>query len=151
MKKTTMFGIFAVLVLITMLQGVSAYHDYYGTEFVADFRDGFYARDYRYVDYYGYPSYRVYRYPYDNYKELKWKFEKRRAIAWVLNSYDERYRVADGRESKDVFCKNCVTDGRASSFGNKPSYDYRFDNTNDNNFYYDAEFDPQLGYYNWRF
>lgn len=163
MKTKLLLGILALILSASLLQSVSAYHEnnFYGTEYGYD--GGFYSNDYRYVDFYGYPQYRIYEDPffgnrYNSYnrydrKDLEWDFDRRRAVAWVLNSYDQRYRQSSGFSTGSVYCQNCVNDGGVSSFGNAIAYDYRFDGKGayQDGYYYQPRFDPQLGYYNWKY
>ena len=149
---------FAFLFLVNFISAAGAYASYYydpyyGAELYLSLKDEKPAC-------YGWSSCQNYRnyfynykpYPYGN--EDFWKYyNTRRAVAFLDNSFHDRYYLAAGEKSADVFCKNCKIDNSASGFGNRPAYFYQ-DNGRSNyksGSYYDPTFDKKLGHYNWRY
>jgi hypothetical protein len=143
---------------------VSAYHIGYahnshGTRFVFGFDGDFYTQDYRYVDYYGAPVYRVYgsrsdygRHRFHDDDDFWREVNTRRAVRFLENSWYGRYRETAGQRSGDAFCQGCKTDGTNSNWGNKPAYDLIASGSGGNrDYYYRQNYDYGLQRFNWRF
>jgi len=155
MKKKILFSL-VLVVLLFSLAGVSAYHGNYGsdgTRFVFDFgRGDFYSQDYKYVDYYGIPIYKVYAPRSGRSDDFLEELNKRKAIRFAVNSFNNRYKINVGQSSGNSFCNGCSTNGVSSNWGNKPTYNFLADGRGaGNSYYYEPRYDSQLGYYNWRY
>lgn len=152
MKKLLSILTISAIFLVFALQTVSAYHNGYahvpqGRRYVFGFDGDAFYEDYRYVDYYGRPLFRVYRSRHDD-DEIS----KREAIRFLRKSYEKRYDVTAGKTSNEAFCQTCKPSSNPTNWGNKKAYDWKVENTGDDvNYYYQPRFDPQTKTYNWRF
>jgi hypothetical protein len=158
MKKYCLLLIMAA-VLFATLQSVSAYASYnydpyYGAEVYLSFKNekpACYGYDYcdnqrsRYRPrYYGYNPY--------NDDEFWEYYNKRRTVAWLDNSFHDRYSNVAGRTSGNVFCQGCKNNA-GYGYGDRKAYDYRDGGRGSyaRGNYYDVQWDQDLGYYNWRY
>lgn len=154
MKNALKFMMLGVFVVLTS-QFVSAYHNGYahnsqGTRYVFGFDGDFFAQDYRYVDYYGRPIFRVYENRRGN-GELSNR-EKVRAVRFLEHSFNDRYAITSGKSSGDAFCQGCkIQNPSPFNFGNKPAFNLLASGNNQNNYYYKPVYDYNLGRFNWRF
>lgn len=80
--------------------------------------------------------------------------QKIKAVKWVLDSYNARYKLNDGKTSGEAFYYDIPQAGenvQGSNFRNKPAYDPLFDGVDPkNNYYYKPQVDSS-GAANWRF
>ncbi len=78
--------------------------------------------------------------------------EKKRAVKWLVNSYDARYNYAGGWSSGAVFSPNQYDGERENSAWRfKPAYDYRdYQYVYGDNYYYEPRYNSEKGYWAWR-
>lgn len=159
MKKAILFGL-ALGILLFSINSVDAFHNGFdhsshGTRIVLDFgRGDFYAQDYRYVDNRGIPLYRVYdsRSNSKQYKDFWEQENKRRAVRFTVQSYNNRYGATAGQSSGNAFCHGCKNTGASSNWGNKPAYNWLADGPGTKKeYYYKQNFDHQTQTFNWRY
>jgi hypothetical protein len=141
MKKSIVFGIFALVVLALALQSASAYayYDY----------SPYYDKAYIYVGAHK---------PYYNY-DRNWEERAQlwRAAIWTADSYDRRYNVASGKASTDVFYHDPYDYDNYypnSNWRFKTAYDPRIhgQGSADNYYYYyKPRHNYQTGTFNWRY
>lgn len=127
-----------------------------------------YRDDYYYDGYSGRPiGYYSTCYDYD-YEDLRW--ERNPACDWIedgegwreeyiraraavrqSNDFDDRYNIAYGRDSGDVFYYDDYdSEGSYSNWRYKEAYDPRVYGSTGSN-YYSARYDPETKTYNWRY
>ncbi|MBI2452418.1 hypothetical protein HYV50_05075 [Candidatus Pacearchaeota archaeon] len=171
--KKTMFCIFALFSLIAFVQGVDANHDYYDSYKFNRVSPNF---AYSYDNYYGtgayyfsitpdrnYPYYNGYDiyvsdpyyrgFYFDDLDDLKDYLVKRKAIRFIERSAYSRYDIAFDKKSGEAFYYDY--DNKvypASNYRYRVAYDPRIDGLGSyKDYYYKPGYDPELGYYNWRF
>ena len=154
MKKQILFGIIAGIFLALALLNVSAYYSNtlpsHGTRYTFGFDEDFSATNYRYVDYYGRPVYRIYEYNDRNDDGKLSRREKIRAVRFLERSFNNRYAISAGKSSGDAFCQGCkIQSSSATNWGNKPAFNLLATGKDGN--YYKPVYDYQQQKFNWRF
>jgi hypothetical protein len=171
MNKIFPLAIFAVFFLALALQSVSAYasYNYYPNSGYGEFSLSFHDKNHENYNYYGSNHDGYY---WDN-EDLKWRkdpvqewinngdgwreqVKRARAVNFLVTSWDERYAMASGKTTGEVFSYNDgATDTKAESSTNwryKEAYDPLVHGVDSyKNYYYEPRYDSQTQTYNWRY